>query len=226
MSQTPTAPFGTLPDTEPVPTSRPVAPLPAPPPLRRRLRLPVLTAAAAVAVRVLGAHQGPLLADGLRAAAVALAAAALFVGLAVVTIRRLAHELDAAAGERLGPARASVVGVVAAVLGYGCTGLLTLTMLDVPVQQLLLGGVVTGVVLGIAAQQTLANLLAGGVLMMSRPFTVGEQVTVHSGAMGGPFTGVVLGAGLTYVRVRTEEGVLQLPNAALVNAAIVASPSP
>jgi small-conductance mechanosensitive channel len=223
VSQTPTAPFGTLPHTEPVPTPRPVAP--RPPPLRRRLRLPVLTAAAAVAVRVLGAHHGPLLADGLRAAAVALVAAALFVGLAVVTIRRLAHELDVTAGQRLGPARASVVGVVSAVVGYGCTGLLTLTMLDVPVQQLLLGGVVTGVVLGIAAQQTLANLLAGGVLMMSRPFTVGEQVTVHSGAMGGPFTGVVLGAGLTYVRVRTEEGVLQLPNAALVNAAIVASPA-
>lgn len=223
MTQTPTAPFGTLPNTGPVPTPTPVEPPPTP--LRRRLRVPALTALIAVLARVLGAHQGPLLADGLRGAAVTLVAATLFVVLALVTVRRLAHELDVTAGERLGPARASAVGVLAAILGYGCTGLLTLTMLDVPVQQLLLGGVMTGVVVGIAAQQTLANLLAGGVLMMARPFAVGEQVTVHSGALGGPFSGVVLGAGLTYVRVRTEEGVLQLPNSALVNAAIVASPA-
>ncbi len=220
---TPTAPFGTLPHTAPVPVV--TAPAVPPVPVRRRLVVPALTALAAVVVRVLGAHHGPLLADGLRGAAFSLGAAVVFVVLSVATVRRVTHVLDDEVGPRLGAARASVVGVLAAVAGYGCTGLLTLTMLQVPVQQLLLGGVVTGVVLGIAAQQTLANLLAGGMLMMARPFQVGDRITVHSGAMGGPFTGVVDGTGLSYVRLLTDAGVLQLPHSSLAVAAIERSPA-
>jgi hypothetical protein len=43
---------------------------------------------------------------------------------------------------------------------------------------------------------------------------------VHSGSLGGPHTGTVLNGGLTYTQLRTATGLLQLPNAGLLAAAI------
>ena len=73
-----------------------------------------------------------------------------------------------------------------------------LALLQVDLSGLLVGGAVTAVVLGIAAQQTLGNFFAGLVLLFARPYIPGQRVTIHNGAMGGPFDGVITGAGLTY----------------------------
>jgi small-conductance mechanosensitive channel len=63
----------------------------------------------------------------------------------------------------------------------------TLALLTIPVQQLLVGGALTGVIVGIAAQQPLSNLFAGLVLLITRPLAVGQWVGIHSGALGGPW---------------------------------------
>ena len=47
-----------------------------------------------------------------------------------------------------------------------------------------MGGAITGVVVGIAAQQTLGNFFAGLVLLFARPYVPGQRVPVTSGAMG------------------------------------------
>lgn len=188
--------------------------------LRRRLRVPAMTASGAVAAIVVGTSYGSLHARGLHGVVIAVVMAATFIAFAVTTVRHLAHDLDVVLGQRLGAARASALGLLAAVTGYSLTALVTLGMLAIPLQHLLLGGAITGVILGIAAQQSLGNLAAGLVLLLGRPFAVGECITIHSGALGGPHTGVVLGTGLTYVRVSTDAGVLQLPNAGLLAAAI------
>src|ERR1035441_10164602 len=73
------------------------------------------------------------------------------------------------------------------------------------VRQLLIGGAVTGVLLGIAAQQSLANLFAGMVLLFARPFRVGDQVWIRSGALGGMLTGIV-----TDISLRSEEHTSEL----------------
>ena len=79
---------------------------------------------------------------------------------------------------------------------------------------LLVGGAVTGVVIGIAAQQTLGNFFAGLVLLFARPYVPGQRVKVRTGAMGGPFEGVILSAGLIYTSIETDEGVISMPNPA------------
>ena len=84
----------------------------------------------------------------------------------------------------------------------------------------MLGGALTAVLLGIAGQQTMANLFAGIVLLLSRPFNVGERVRVRSGAMGGIFDGLVTEIGITYVRLDTGDGVLALPNSQMLAAAV------
>jgi len=105
------------------------------------------------------------------------------------------------------------------VLGYLVVTVSTLGLLQVPIQRLLLSGAITGVVIGIAAQQALANLFAGLVLLSSRPFDVGQWVVLRSGALGGEYQGEVLSIGLTYTVLLTEEGRFSLPNGGVLAAA-------
>jgi len=63
--------------------------------------------------------------------------------------------------------------------------IITLELFKVPVGNLLVGTAFTAVLLGIAAQQTLGNLFAGVMLMLARPFNVGDQVRMRGGTLGG-----------------------------------------
>ena len=40
-------------------------------------------------------------------------------------------------------------------------------------------------IIGLAAQQTLGNLIAGMVLLSARPFRVGERVRLQAGGIAG-----------------------------------------
>jgi hypothetical protein len=83
---------------------------------------------------------------------------------------------------------------------------------------------VLGVIVGIAAQQSLANLFAGLVLMFAHPFRVGSHVRFRAGALGGQMEGFVSDVGLTYVRLETDDGPALLPNAQALAAAIMTVP--
>ena len=50
---------------------------------------------------------------------------------------------------------------------------------------LAVGGAFTAVVVGLAAQQTLGNLIAGTVLLSARPFRVGDRVRFQGGGLAG-----------------------------------------
>ncbi len=110
--------------------------------------------------------------------------------------------------------------------GYLVALIGTLSMLSVPVGHLLLGGAIAGVVLGIAAQQSLGNVFAGLVLLLARPFAVGNHIRVRSGSLGGEFYGTVTSMSLTYVSVLTEQGLLKVPNSSLLAAAVGPWPRP
>jgi small-conductance mechanosensitive channel len=127
---------------------------------------------------------------------------------------------------RMGVSHTSMVRLVAALFGCGATFLITLELFNLPVGQLVVGGALTGVLLGIAAQQTLANLFAGIILLLAKPFGVGDAVQLRSGAMGGEFQGIVLEIGLTYVRLDADNGVVSLPNAQVLAAAVGPRPKP
>ena len=93
-------------------------------------------------------------------------------------------------------------------------------MLSIPIGHLLLGGAIAGVVLGIAAQQSLGNVFAGLVLLMARPFAVGNRIRIRSGALGGEFYGTVTSMSHTYVSVLTDEGMLKVLDPSLLAAAV------
>ncbi|MDR2987989.1 MAG: mechanosensitive ion channel family protein [Nocardiopsaceae bacterium] len=129
-----------------------------------------------------------------------------------------------ALGHFIGEAYGAIVRYVMILVGISLVVLIALSMLGFPIGQLVVGGAVTGVLLTIAAQQSLANLFAGVVLQFARPFRVGDQVRIRSGALAGTIEGTVAEFSITYVRMHTAEGPILLPNSQVLAAAV--SPLP
>ena len=98
--------------------------------------------------------------------------------------------------------------------------LIAFKLADAPAGNLVLGGAVTGVLLGIAAQQSLANLFAGMVLLFARPFRVGDAVRLRAGALGGVLDGTVVDISITYVRLETSDGLVFVPNSQALAAVV------
>jgi small-conductance mechanosensitive channel len=152
--------------------------------------------------------------------------AVVFLILAVSCTRSTASELDDLAKWRGGQTAGVAMRMLVTGFGYLIALVGTLSMLSVPVGHFLLGGAIAGVVLGIAAQQSLGNVFAGFVLLLVRPVSVGNYIRVRSGALGGEFYGTVTSMNLTYVSVLTEEGQLQVPNSSFLSAAVGPWPRP
>jgi small conductance mechanosensitive channel len=121
---------------------------------------------------------------------------------------------------RLDPATAGTVGFLIRLVTVVLTLLIALRVAGVEARTLALGGAFTAVIFGLAAQQTLGNLIAGTVLISARPFRVGETVRLHAGALGGVLEGTVSSQGLLYTTIVKGEDALMVPNGAVLNAAV------
>jgi small-conductance mechanosensitive channel len=178
-------------------------------------------AASGVARGVGGVH-----AAHLHTRLVAYGLVAVFLIFGVAATRSAARELSRVSAARAGPAAATLLRVVALLIGYLVVLLVGLDLFAIPVGHLLVGGAVTGVILGIAAQQTLGNIFAGIVLLFAQPYLPGERIQVRSGALGGITQGTVTSVGLLYTTLATDDGVLNLPNSGLLAAAVGPVPDP
>jgi small-conductance mechanosensitive channel len=79
---------------------------------------------------------------------------------------------------------------------------------------------VASVVVGLAAQSTLGNLIAGISLILYRPFKVGDRVQVT--APTGLETGLVLNIDLGYTILRTaDQRLLVIPNSSIASQASI-----
>jgi len=126
----------------------------------------------------------------------------------------------------IGQAHAGVISYVVVLVGLFAILTMTLAILGVSPDKLVLGGAVTGVLIGIAAQQSLANLFAGLVLLFASPFRVGDHVRFRAGALSGEIDGVVTNLSLFYVRLETAQGQMLLPNSQALAAAVMLIPEP
>ena len=105
-------------------------------------------------------------------------------------------------------------------LGYVVVIFAVFGVLGVSIDHVLVGAGVAGVVLGIAAQQSLGNVFAGLVLLLARPFRVGDHVRIRSGALGGVFDVWVLEVE-PHLRDGPHRGRrLKIPNSAMLAAGI------
>ncbi len=138
----------------------------------------------------------------------------------VIAVRAMARAIRAAAGSEGEARRTGPLAFLVSVIGYVFVLLALLGTLDIPVGNILLGGALTGVIVGIAAQQSLGNFFAGIVLLIARPFSVGERVALRSGPLGGPYEGLITEMTMFYVHMLTDEGPVLLPNAGVLAAAV------
>jgi small conductance mechanosensitive channel len=103
-----------------------------------------------------------------------------------------------------------VVAIVVAVIVSAVFGL--------NIGGILVGAGFAGIVLGLAAQQVIGNIFAGLSLLASRPFDIGDRITLVTssyGLMGGSysheatlngFTGTVIDVGIFYTKITLDEG--------------------
>jgi small-conductance mechanosensitive channel len=127
---------------------------------------------------------------------------------------------------RAGAAHAAVVRYALLLIGAFTTLVVTLVLFAIPVGQLVVGGALTSVFVGIAAQQALSNVFAGIVLLLTRPFRVGDAVRLRAGALGGQLDGTVTEIGITYVRLDTGTSIMAVPNSQVLNAVVGPLPPP
>ncbi|HUI38872.1 MAG TPA: mechanosensitive ion channel family protein [Thermoplasmata archaeon] len=157
----------------------------------------------------------------------------------VLALSLIGRALRKESEQKLGPSRANQVLDVYRLFAYVVLALLVLYALGVNGTALLAGGTFAGLVIGLAAQTALGNVIAGVMLLVVRPFAQGDRVTVTTWQYPflGPayppkffsddllilgFTGVVHSIGLAYSVLRRDDGtVVRLPNNILIQAAVV-----
>ncbi|MCY0859841.1 MAG: mechanosensitive ion channel family protein [Sulfolobaceae archaeon] len=138
----------------------------------------------------------------------------------------------------IGPTAAEGLAIAIQIIGYSITAIAVLSLIKVGVTSIIFGGTVTGLVLGYAAQNTLSNIFGGLVVLISRPFSIGDRITITTWQYGliAPtyppkyfstdflipgFTGVVTDISLMYTTIVTDDNVpLKIPNSIIVQAAV------
>ncbi|MGW1194747.1 mechanosensitive ion channel family protein [Streptomyces sp. NPDC002536] len=158
--------------------------------------------------------------ESLTSRVIAGVSAGVFLVGALIAVRGATDDLVKLLSGRISDDRTAALRVICLLSGYALVILGALSLLRVPWEKLLLGGALTGVILGIAAQPVLGNIFAGLVLLVAHPFTIGERVSVQSGPLGGRIEGEVTDMTLLFVELHTDDGKMLIPNNAVLGAAI------
>ncbi len=146
---------------------------------------------------------------------------ALTMGLVVATyvaIGFLKEFADRLSGEddRLDEHQAEVLLRVAQVCAIGVAGIVALGVWGQEIGGLLVGAGFLGIVVGMAARQTLGSVIAGFVLMFSRPFEVGDWVEVAGNE------GIVTDITVVNTRLENFDGeYVVIPNDVISNETVI-----
>ena len=96
---------------------------------------------------------------------------------------------------------------------YATAVVLALDVLGINVIPFIAGAGVAGIAIGFAAKDTLSNLIAGVLLIIDRPFEVGDRIEVWSAPAGSASWGDVIDIGLRATKIKTTDNiVIIIPN--------------
>ena len=179
----------------------------------------VVMGAVAIAAVVLGSHFGRFRPHASYSHIVEFACVIALLIAGSWAIRRIGSALSRLLTRRGNPGAGGALRLVVNGLGLVVLIFAAFAVLGASFGRLLIGAGLTGVILGIAAQQSLSNIFAAVVLLFARPFSVGDDIRIRSGALG-VIDVHVLGSGLTYVTVMTEDGVIKIPNSVMLGSGI------
>jgi small conductance mechanosensitive channel len=154
-------------------------------------------------------------------APIRVAAAMLLLALGYALARDIGRFIAPALFRRMDPATAGTVGFLIRLAFLVVAALAALRIAGLTPRTLAVGGAITAVVVGLAAQQTLGNLIAGMVLIAARPFKVGERVRLQAGGLAGQLEGTVAALGLLYTTFSQGQDSIMVPNNIVLTAAVV-----
>jgi small conductance mechanosensitive channel len=152
---------------------------------------------------------------------VRIASAIVLVILGWAFARALGRALGPSLFKRLDSGTAGTVGFLVRLLALTIAIIFALRVAGLQPGTLAVGGAFTAVIVGLAAQQTIGNLIAGTVLLSARPFRVGDRVRLQAGALAGIVEGVVSSLGLLYTTLAQGEDRIMVPNSIVLSAAVV-----
>jgi small conductance mechanosensitive channel len=152
---------------------------------------------------------------------VRVATAIVLVALGWALARDLGRAIVPSLFQRLDPATAGTIGFLIRLTFLAAAALSALRIAGLQPEALAVGGAITAVVFGLAAQQTLGNLIAGLVLISARPFRVGDRVRLQAGGLAGQLEGVVASLGLLYTTFAQGDDSIMVPNNIVLSAAVV-----
>ncbi len=110
----------------------------------------------------------------------------------------------------------------AGVIVYSVAVILALDTLGINVMPFIAGAGVAGIAIGFAAKDTLSNLIAGVLLIIDRPFEIGDRIEVWSAPSGSATWGDVIDIGLRATKIKTTDNiVIIIPNNEIMKRDIV-----
>jgi small-conductance mechanosensitive channel len=152
---------------------------------------------------------------------VRVAAVVVLLALGWAIARDIGRALGPALFRRLDPATAGTVGFLIRLVTVLLAVVVALSVAGIDARTLALGGAFTVVIFGLAAQQTLGNVIAGTVLLSARPFSVGERVRLQGGPLAGQLEGTVSSLGLLYTTFARGDDSIMVPNSVVLNVAVL-----
>lgn len=100
--------------------------------------------------------------------------------------------------------------------------IISLDMLGINIMPFIAGAGVAGIAIGFAAKDTLSNLIAGVLLIIDRPFEVGDRIEVWSAPTGSATWGDVIEIGIRATRIKTTDNIIIIiPNNEIMKRDIV-----
>ena len=105
---------------------------------------------------------------------------------------------------------------------YAIAIVLALDLLGINVMPFVAGAGVAGIAVGFAAKDTLSNLIAGVLLIIDRPFELGDRIEVWSAPKESASWGDVVDIGLRATKIRTTDNIIiVIPNNEIMKRDIV-----
>ena len=105
---------------------------------------------------------------------------------------------------------------------YATAVILALDVLGVNVMPFIAGAGVAGIAIGFAAKDTLSNLIAGVLLIIDRPFEIGDRIEIWSAPAESATWGDVIDIGLRATKIKTTDHIIIIiPNNEIMKRDIV-----
>jgi small-conductance mechanosensitive channel len=96
------------------------------------------------------------------------------------------------------------------------------TAAGINLSALLFAGGILSVIAAIAAQSTLNNFFAGLVLLIVRPYRIGDSVYLRSGSFGGAqYEGLIVDIGSLYTTLSSDGQLFRIPNSVVMGSVLV-----